>query len=94
MKKISLIALAILSLCMMASSCKQVEKKPQVKNVIYLIGDGMGMGAVSSLLLTEEDVTGFEMAPVVGLSETSSAFSCRRYSSGNRNTNKKRLSWC
>ena len=73
MKKISLIALAILSLCMMASSCKQVEKKPQVKNVIYLIGDGMGMGAVSSLLLTEEDVTGFEMAPVVGLSETSSA---------------------
>lgn len=47
------------------------EQKP--KNVIYLIGDGMGFGAVSSLLLSEEGVTGFEMAPVIGLNETCSA---------------------
>lgn len=73
MKKIGLIALSVLSLCFVASSCKPVEEKPQVKNVIYLIGDGMGMGAVSSLLLSEDAVTGFEKAPVVGLSETSSA---------------------
>lgn len=46
-------------------------QKPQ--NVIYLIGDGMGFGAVSSLLLSEDDVTGFEMAPVIGLNETCSA---------------------
>jgi alkaline phosphatase len=42
-------------------------------NVIYLIGDGMGFGAVSSLLLTCDEQTGFEMAPVIGLNETCSA---------------------
>lgn len=47
------------------------QSKP--KNVIYLIGDGMGFGAVSSLLLSEEGQTGFEMAPVIGLNETCSA---------------------
>ena len=61
--------ISLLILCV-ASSC---EKKPKVKNVIYLIGDGMGMGAVSSLILSEDELTGFEMAPVIGLSETASA---------------------
>ena len=41
--------------------------------MIYLIGDGMGFGAVSSLLLSMEEETGFEKAPVIGLSETCSA---------------------
>lgn len=67
---ISLVALAAVT----ATSCRhQEEKQPQVKNVIYLIGDGMGFGAVTGLLLTEDSVTGFEMAPVIGLSETTSA---------------------
>lgn len=57
-----------------ATSCNNnVAEKPQVKNVIYLIGDGMGFGAVSSLLFSEDSVTGFEQAPVIGLSETCSA---------------------
>ena len=73
MKKISLISAAMLSLFMATSCCNQAEQKPQVKNVIYLIGDGMGFGAVSSLLLAEDGVTGFEQAPVIGLSETCSA---------------------
>ena len=47
------------------------EQKP--KNVIYLIGHGMGFGAVSSLLLSENGETGFEMAPIIGLNETCSA---------------------
>ncbi len=47
--------------------------KPRVKNVIYLIGDGMGLGAVSSAVLADDEPTGFEMNPVVGLSETASA---------------------
>ena len=55
---------------MTATSCCN---QPEVKNVIYLIGDGMGFGAVTSLLYTEDDKTGFEQAPVIGLSETSSA---------------------
>lgn len=62
-------------LCLLAAvSCNNTQKEePQVKNVIYLIGDGMGFGAVTSLLLTEDDVTGFEQAPVIGLNETCSA---------------------
>ncbi len=54
--------------------CSCTAEKPQhPHNVIYLIGDGMGFGAVSSLLLSEEEETGFEMAPVIGLNETQSA---------------------
>ena len=73
MKKIKLFSAAMLSLLLATSCSNPVEEKPQVKNVIYLIGDGMGFGAVSSLLLAEDGVTGFEQAPVIGLSETCSA---------------------
>ena len=69
MKKINLISIAALAMFAMTSCCNE----PQVKNVIYLIGDGMGFGAVTSLLLTEDEPTGFEQAPVIGLSETCSA---------------------
>lgn len=72
MKK-SLIVIIFLSLALTAATARKVEKNPQVKNVIYLIGDGMGLGAVSSLLLSEDAETGFEQAPVIGLSETCSA---------------------
>ena len=50
MKNNRIIPIAALSL-MLASSCCQ---QPEVKNVIYVIGDGMGLGAVSSLVLTED----------------------------------------
>ena len=70
MKRINLISIAALVMFAITSCCNE----PQVKNVIYLIGDGMGFGAVSSLLLTEDEPTGFEIAsPVIGLSETCSA---------------------
>ena len=68
MKKILLTTMA---LAMLLSSCTSTCDKPA--NVIYLIGDGMGFGAVSSLLLTVDEQTGFEMAPVIGLNETCSA---------------------
>lgn len=54
-------------------SCSTAQNTPKVKNVIYLIGDGMGFGAVSAALLCEDSITGFEMSPVIGLSETCSA---------------------
>lgn len=69
MKKINLIS-SVLIVLALTTSC---SNEPQVKNVIYLIGDGMGFGAVTSLLLSEDEVTGFEQAPVVGLHETCSA---------------------
>ena len=62
-----------MAMLLLASAITGCNNEPKVKNVIYLIGDGMGAGAISSLLLSEDDVTGFEMAPVVGLSETCSA---------------------
>ena len=73
MKRICLISTTMLALLFATSCNNNVAEKPQVKNVIYLIGDGMGFGAVSSLLLSEDSVTGFEQAPVIGLSETCSA---------------------
>ncbi len=69
MKK--LILGSFVALLLVLTSCT-AQRKP-VQNVIYLIGDGMGFGAVSSLLLSESEVTGFEMAPVIGLNETCSA---------------------
>ena len=70
MKKNLLFLFAIVLLVL--SGCTNTSnQKPQ--NVIYLIGDGMGFGAVSSLLLSMEEETGFEKAPVIGLSETCSA---------------------
>ena len=70
MKKNLLLLFAIVLLVL--SGCTNTSnQKPQ--NVIYLIGDGMGFGAVSSLLLSMEEETGFEKAPVIGLSETCSA---------------------
>lgn len=72
MKKKASIAIALLAV-LAVTSCSSAKDDPQVKNVIYLIGDGMGFGAVTSLLLTEDSVTGFEQAPVIGLNETCSA---------------------
>ena len=64
----------IISYAFLAAFClTSCKNEPQVKNVIYLIGDGMGCGAVTSLLLTEDEPTGFEQAPVIGLHETCSA---------------------
>lgn len=73
MKLLRSAILIIFSLVIFNSCFKNREDKPEVKNVIYLIGDGMGLGAVSSLLLSEDSLTGFEMSSVIGLVETSSA---------------------
>lgn len=69
MKKFHLLFATVAIL--VASCCNPKEER--VENVIYLIGDGMGFGAVSALLLTEDSLTGFEAAPVIGLNETCSA---------------------
>lgn len=73
MKKINLISIAVLAAASALSCSNCTEDKPVAKNVIYLIGDGMGLGAVSSLVLSEDAPTAFEKAPIVGLSETCSA---------------------
>lgn len=72
MKKFTTSAFLLLFMAAMFS-CSTAQKTPKVKNVIYLIGDGMGFGAVSAALLCEDSITGFEMSQVIGLSETCSA---------------------
>ena len=72
MRKYNLISIFLLALAA-TSCCNNTDEEVKVKNVIYVIGDGMGLGAVSSLVLNEDEVTGFEQAPVIGLSETCSA---------------------
>ncbi|MBO7305329.1 MAG: hypothetical protein J6U47_01215 [Bacteroidales bacterium] len=56
MKKISLL---MASLAIIVASCCNNNTNNYPKNVIYLIGDGMGFGAVSSLLLSQDSITGF-----------------------------------
>lgn len=73
MNKRNLVVIVFLFLALATASAKRAEKNPPVKNVIYLIGDGMGLGAVSTLILSVDSETGFEQAPVIGLSETCSA---------------------
>lgn len=72
MKKISIIAIALIALVCNPNE-SYAKKKAEVKNVIYLIADGMGFGAVTSLLYSVDTETGFEQGAVIGLSETSSA---------------------
>lgn len=73
MKNLSVISIMLSAVLLSVSCGQRTDDEPQVKNVIYLIGDGMGMGAVSCLILSEEEETGFELATVVGLAETCSA---------------------
>jgi len=67
MKKTALVSV-LLSAVFLVSGCGQSGQK--VTNVIYLIGDGMGIGSVTALL-TVTDTCGFEIeSPVTGFSET------------------------
>ena len=71
MKTHKILAAIVMALAVLTGCSSKQSQKPT--NVIYLIGDGMGFGAVSSLLLSVDEETGFEMAPVIGLNETCSA---------------------
>ena len=71
MKTQKILAAIVMALAVLTGCSSKHSQKPT--NVIYLIGDGMGFGAVSSLLLSVDEETGFEMAPVIGLNETCSA---------------------
>ena len=64
--------LLMVALVAIVNSCTY-DRSKDVKNVIYLIGDGMGLGAVSTAILSHEQETGFELAHAVGLQETCSA---------------------
>lgn len=54
-------------------ACTPVEKKQEVKNVIFMIGDGMGLAHTYSAMLSSDVPLAFERAQYIGLSKTYSA---------------------
>ncbi|MBC7425050.1 MAG: alkaline phosphatase [Bacteroidia bacterium] len=72
----SYVALCIVSSCRSKTPVAGVEpsanysKKP--KNIILLIGDGMGLAQVSAALFVNNGLPGFEFFKIIGLVQTSS----------------------
>ncbi|MDC1068553.1 alkaline phosphatase [Candidatus Kapabacteria bacterium] len=67
-------------ICLLVIGCKQNDLKDNVngplkkpKNIILLIGDGMGISQVSSAIYYKKSKSNFERFPIVGLSKTSSS---------------------
>lgn len=56
-----------------STNTKEVESTKKVKNIILLIGDGMGLSQVSASQFYNKSKSNFERFPVIGLSKTSSA---------------------
>lgn len=50
----------------------EIEKSKKAKNIILMIGDGMGISQVSSAIYFKEGKSNFDRFPFVGLSKTSS----------------------
>ena len=76
MKTCRLIAFLLIATALFSSSCCSNEEKEaskKAKNVIVLIGDGMGPAQVYSLILTSQEETAFERFPYSGFSITKSA---------------------
>jgi len=72
MKHIMLLMLAVLTLACTASEPQQAEaKKPT--NIIFLIGDGMGLSAVSTGFYFGDQPSVFNRFKEIGLQQTSSA---------------------
>lgn len=76
MKTRRIITILLIASALFATSCGSNNEKqaPQkAKNVIVMIGDGMGPAQVYSLLLTSHEKTAFERFPYSGFSITKSA---------------------
>ena len=71
-------SIKVLLFLFIAGSCtthspQQIQEMSKPKNVIFMVGDGMGLSQVSSAFYFQEDSTNFWRFPVIGLSRTSSA---------------------
>ena len=74
MKRIILIILAVLVPFSNGFSAEKAPKKEKVKNVILIIGDGMGLAAAGSWMIDNHYApTCFDRAQFVGISKTYSA---------------------
>lgn len=76
MKRISIYALIALVVIGMMSSCNKKQKEeqqPKAMNVIYMIGDGMGLPQVYAAMLASGEEMTFSQFPYIGVVETNSA---------------------
>ena len=76
MKTYRFLPVLLIVTALLSSSCTKKDEKqtPQApKNVIVMIGDGMGAAQVYSLMLTGQEKTAFERFPYSGFSITKSA---------------------
>ena len=76
MKRISIYALIALVVIGMMSSCNKKQKEEEqlkAMNVIYMIGDGMGLPQVYAAMLASGEEMTFSQFPYIGVVETNSA---------------------
>ena len=76
MKTRSFLSVLLIATALFSSSCcsnKEKEEPKKAKNVIVMIGDGMGPAQVYSLILTSQEKTAFQRFPYSGFSITKSA---------------------
>ena len=74
MKRILCVFLAVIIPFAQSFSADKAPKNEKVKNVILIIGDGMGLAAASSWMIERGyEPTGFDRAQFVGISKSYSA---------------------
>ena len=74
MKRLFLASLVALVALSPSASAQKAPKNEKVKNVILIIGDGMGLGAAASWMIDQNyEPTCFDRAQFVGISKTYSA---------------------
>jgi len=77
MKRISLsVLLSVLSLTMITCTSTRYSannKQPEIRNVILMIGDGMGISAVYSAMTVSDHPLNIERCKTIGLQKTNSA---------------------
>ncbi len=63
-----------LSVCLLTACCGADSRQPEIRNVIYMIGDGMGLAQVAMLQIAEDyRPTAFDRAEHIALITTRSA---------------------
>ena len=63
-----------LGVCLLTACCCADSRQPEIRNVIYMIGDGMGLAQVSMLQIAEDYApTAFDRAEHIALITTRSA---------------------
>ncbi len=76
MKPLFILALSItLCACQSTSNTPQTSTDQPIKNVIFLIGDGMGLSQLYAAMMASEQPMAISRAPYVGLQVTRSATS-------------------